>query len=742
MNRWTFEESRIASGRFRISATGWGPDGANVDITTVRGVPTLISSYSSADPFGDAAAVLHFGGLTPFDDLHSTELRRWLMNFADIDIYWSPSIPATSSTAPEDRTIDPFTNQPTVQNPYTGAIKVWEGYIASFDFSDDAIEVQCQGAVFQLDRYQARPFFPARPWPIERLIADQFDHTNRPNLRTKPLQMIWPDTWKRVAPVYTGTSPMVYAPVINPGDNWTEYVSRSTGGFDAALTSFIQNLLTSMITRPGDGDEVVPGDQWTIGKATGRQPQMYVRARNRPADFSVWVGTPGVTVSLSSDSTQAGNVIYGRGTDLHGVVWNNGQVSNDGTRTVYAPLAAEVSVYPLQDNPLLVPGAFVTEVSTSFETGFSQEQATELAQQWLARDRDSGFTGSITLSTDPSSSLSRWQVRAGMTMVLQGFLGSGERGIRLHISAVTVSPEAGTVDLTVDTRYRDLLTVQESINRTRDPLTPIKMLQVNKTSVVLDDIQSPWSYNAGAGCCPIKSLGFHNLIPSTANFPYETYTKKYPPISYPDFYIKCTPNAAKPEDRWVHWYDEVGGGDGVPILTSTKGTISRTEFAVYDKLGNVVPQAMYHVSIYTVDPLVDQDMPQAANGDITPFINNAFETNDPTTGQPWPPGSHLGPSPNLIIGWGSVTNGTSNRCGFSPGSEADNGQNPTGLLIDNLTWQYDSTNNTEYQPDLPANAPQSPGALNVYAMFYAENYTEPVYFMGRLFHQNAGSDSQ
>ena len=732
MRGWLFTTTpNLGSGRFLVSATGYGLDGTNVDITVLRGAVTQVQSFSSGDPFGDSTAVLTFPNITMFDDPSSTELRRWLRFFSDIDIYWSPSVPADQNTAVEDLVIDPYTQRQILTNPFTGpgVVKVWEGYIASLEFGDDGLSVQCQGALFQLDRYLAKPFFPSRPWPVEALIADQFDHARRPNLRTKPLQTIWPASWSRLVPPYRGDQPAVYAPVVAPGQNWTEYVSRNTGGWDAALTSFVQDLLAAMITRTGDGSHVVPGDSWTINKAPGRQPQLYVRARGRASDFTIWLGTPGVSVSLSSDSTQAGNMIFGNGTDLHGQVWNNSVMSVDGSRTDYMPLAADPAVYPIDENPLLVSGAFVTEVQAKFDGGFSQDDAISVSQLMLARDRDTGYTGSITISSDPSPTMSRWTITAGMTVTLMGFLGAGAHGLRLHISAAASSPEQGTVELTVDTRYRDLLTVQEAIARTRDPLTPVKMLQVNRQSVQVPDAQAPWSDSAGAGYVPQLSRSFHVARPSTLLFPYQSFARLRPPISYPDYYVRCSANAGTDDGRWA---------GPVPIRLSQSGTIVRTEFAMYDMYGNVI-QAPFHVSIYNLD-VNSQYMPTAADGEgPSPFLDNAFESNDPTTGQPWPPNSGMGPDPSLIIGWGNQANHIMNAAGFSPGSEAD-GNGPTGLLIDGVSWQYDcSASNPQYDPTLPVG--QEPNeALLVWAMFYAE-YPSAVYFMGRLFHQPVGSDA-
>src|SRR6185503_8239267 len=180
MSPWTFTASAGVPGRFLIAATGYSTDGRNVDITTVRGVPTMITSFSSADPFGDASAVLSFPGITPLDDMDSIELRRWLRFYSDIDIYWAPATPAPGNADPVDLVIDPATNRANLTAPYTNAVKVWEGYIASMAFNDESgLEVSCQGALFQVDRYKAKPFFPNRPWPLEALIAEQFDLVHR-----------------------------------------------------------------------------------------------------------------------------------------------------------------------------------------------------------------------------------------------------------------------------------------------------------------------------------------------------------------------------------------------------------------------------------------------------------------------------------------------------------------------------------------------------------------------------------
>lgn len=747
MGAWNFTSTTTMGGRFIPVITKLTQGGRLVDVSTVRGAPTLIGSYSSGDPFGDSTAVLTFPALTMFDDLDATDLSRWLGYYSDVDLYWAPTVPMGAGHYPaSDQVIDPLTDQPGFVAPLrlrdasgkvgsiVHALKVWEGFIASMTPGSDGLQIQCQGALFQLDRYLAKPFYPAQPWPIESLLLDTFSRVHKPHLRTGPLAILWPPGWARFVPKYVGGSADVYAPVAHPGNAWTGYTSRQTGAWEHALTGFVQDQLSVMITRPGDG--VASGNQWTIinqlswHNRPGRRPIMSIRDRFRAPDFALWVGTPGVDVSVTGDSTQSENIIYGSGTDIHGVTWRNAVIANDGSRTDYLPLAASRDVYPYVHNKALVRGGFVSEAMTKFGTGFGQADAADVSKQSLARDADPGWTGTITLSTDPSTTLSRWQLRAGMVVSLKGFLGSGAAGVPFHISAVSANPEAGTVELTVDTRFRDLLTVQEAFDRTRDPLNPVKMLQVNRQSVIIQDVQAPWDYHAGSGYVPRLSKAFHDYCPINQPFPYTDWATKHNPLRYASWYIKCNAGAANRTDRWA---------GPIPILTSEKGSISHTEFACYNQYGQLL-KIPFHVSIYSLD-VGASNMPRDSGGP-SPYIDNAFESINPATGQQWPQGTYLQAPDSMLNGWGNRQHGVYMRAGFSPGSEVE-GNNPTGLLMDDATWTYDNTTR-DLRMGYQIN-PISPGykqtarSISLYAMFYAE-HTESVYFMGRLQRLNQGAD--
>lgn len=754
MAKWDRSVTRAVGGRFQIVFTRVGiadplnpSTGQPHDVTFFRGVPTNLANYSSSDPFGDAAAQLTFPRITGFDDFDSPELGSWLAEYSDVDIWWIPGAPLAGTVVPPgsadaDTWIDlngiealaPVNEWTLVGSDYVkGAArgsKVFEGFVASFELSGDGagsgLQVQIQGALFQADRYLMKPFYPPNPQTLESLIGVAFDHSSRPHLRTAPFQIEWPVGWTQVAPAYDPTQSTTYAPNVAPGTKWTGYTSRSTGAWDRSLTGFVQDQIAVMLTQVGVG--VPPGNQWTVmlarqGDPTypqGRTPVLKVRDRFRAPDFSLWFGTDGLKVDLTKDSTQTANLVYGDGTDVSGTVWRNAVISADGSRTDYQPLASSQDVYPTINNPLFNPQQFASEAYVKYGTGFNQPDAVTSAQQTLRRDLDAGWAGTLTLSLDPVE-MSRWLIQAGMTLLLKGWVGTGATGMKFHVSAAEMDVNDGTVQLTVDTRYRDLLNLSDALARTRDPLTPSKLLQLNRASAIIEDVQAPWDYSAGSGFVPLASTAFYAYLPAGDTFPYNDWVQHHPPFMYPSWYVSVQADSADSELRWT---------GPVPILTAEKGTIARSEFFCVDKYGQPV-QIPFSVSLYYVNVSVT-NMPQE-DGEYSPFLFGAFEPINPDTGQPWSPGLLLAPDQSYIIGWGNYAQ----PAGFSPGLETA-GDSPTGLLTDDSTWTFDNTNNPNYNKEAPAGQAQAASAITIYAMFYAE-YSEPVYFQGRLFKQPQGT---
>jgi len=116
----------------------------------------------------------------------------------------------------------------------------------------------------------------------------------------------------------------------------------------------------------------------------------------------------------------------------------------------------------------------------------------------------------------------------------------------------------------------------------------------------------------------------------------------------------------------------------------------------------------------------------------SPFIENAFQdTTD--TGAPLPDGAFLTADNSIIIGWGD----SDQPAGYSPGSKSD-GHVLTGQLIDDSTWTFDFSSNPEFETWAAAGTKQPDSSFTGYAAFYCE-WTEPVYFIGRIYRQDQGT---
>jgi hypothetical protein len=132
MAKWTFSRTATLGGRFQIIITkpGYRP----TDVTMLRGVPAQLSSYTNADPFGDATAQISFPQLTGFDDLDSADVGCWLGDFSNVDIWW---LPAEQVEAGTGDVLSPLTNAADIITPVRtelGAearIKVWEGLVVA-----------------------------------------------------------------------------------------------------------------------------------------------------------------------------------------------------------------------------------------------------------------------------------------------------------------------------------------------------------------------------------------------------------------------------------------------------------------------------------------------------------------------------------------------------------------------------------------------------------------------------------
>lgn len=695
------------------------------DVAFFRGVPTQLGSFGFEDPFGPATLQLTFPAVTLFDKVGFGDLD-WILEDADVDLVWVGPLPPG----------------------YPGGGYRWEGYFASFDWGDNGFTVQCAGANHQHDLTLAKPEYLARPLPYEVAIARTM--TGRLDLRTKPLRIEWPAWWStRYSDPPAGTPTYMIPSGVKAGQNWSALVTRSTGSWDARLTGFAQSLLSSMYTERG---------RWTIDLDPGRQPVMRhldLRMVPRSDDILIDAVQPGIKVRLSEDFSQSANVAHGQGSSLAGVGYSGMEVSPDGLTTTYRPLAALRQVDPVTDkNGWFQRGRFRREVLLQLQPGLDETDARKVAVSHLTRFGNPGYVGSIELESDPTVngvSFPHFLVRAGFTVRVPRLFGNPE-GVLLHVTKSDHDPASRKTTLTVDSRYRDMLTVDEVRLRTRDALTVTRLLVAGGYQPPIPDQLLPWDYAGGSGYVPsgaqLSSKRLFDGMPAGIPFPWTDWTRARPPrsASWKSCYIRLGPATGNANDNWTSVSDKSGSKLGIPIKMSQAGTIRLLQVAAYDKDGNVLPVS-FHLSLYysrgvnyTSMPSMPTEFegkfPPYQGGQHFPFFPAAWETYKDDGTQQNPASANAVETSGLIRAWGS----NYEKAGHWPGSSAS-GDPATGLLVDETTWSFDTTHfDSTFDPFSPTKNKANPLAGQVYAMLWCDmQKQQEVFFAGRMFRVEPGT---
>lgn len=712
-------------GSWRVIATPPGKEAR--DISWVREIPTAIGSWTLGDPFGPVQASLTFGKITVLDAIGVGELD-WLAEGTDVDIIYVGTLPAG----------------------YPDGAFRWEGYMESFDFGPEGLTVALKGAMHQFDNYLAKPEYTQRPIPYEFALERQW--SDRPDLRLRPLAIEWPSWWTTTYSPVRGPLPYMVPTGVVPGNYWTGLVTRQTGSWEPVLTNYMQTLLTSMYTERG---------RWTLDLLPHRRPVLRHRDFKTEPDATTLVidpAAPGVQLQLSTDYSQRLNVVYGQGRSLTGEAYSGMQVSTDGLRTRYKPLAALRQVEPVSDrNGWLQPSRMRKEVLLQLQEGLEAQEAQKVAQAHLGHFAEPGLTGTIILTSDPlwgtsGTFLSRTLIKAGMTVQAVKVFGRDE-GVLLHITQVSTDLNGATT-LTVDSKYRDRLTAEEVRLRGRDALSVTRMLIAGQYNPPLPDMLLPWNYAEGSGHIPsgqeYNSLPLFRDMPDEIGFPWTEWTTQRPPRSraWRANYIRIGPKSGNADNNWARVTDRRGGQFGFPIKLSQGGAIRLIQMAAYDANGNIM-KVPFHFSIYQNSNVNVLSMPKVSTAaqatetgyainQHTPFFNEAWETYrlDGTQRQTEEPIQVS--SVGLVRAWGTKHA----PAGYWPGSKAT-GDPPTGLLVDEATWDFQLNGFDKKSSIDPYTTRQtSPFAGFVYGMVYCDaQLTEEVFFLGRMWRSETGSGS-
>lgn len=751
--------------------------GARRDLSVFRGLPVTINSFTGQDPFGAKDLQLTFPQITPFETFGFGDLD-WLEKGCQIQLIWRGKLPFTYRYgAPKFTSIG---HGQSTMSAWTPGF-VWEGQVVTPTMDSEAgVSLLCTGAAYQLDYYQARPEYPYRPFTYEHAIARQF--RGKPHLKLKALQISWPEDWPTQYTHPHKPTPSYLIPQhLRNNQNWTGLLTRETGKWEAVLTSYILTLLNSMYTTNG---------RWTVDVWRGRRPVLEHRSILLvPNESTIVVDPldPGVKFNLVVDWSQTLDVVYAQGTALDGVAFSGMEVSSDGGTTYYVPAAARRQAFPISNNKWLDRSLMPIEIMLQVQQGLDPAAAQIVARDHLRRFSDAGVTGTVTLSSDPTIGgvlIPRYLVRPGMQLQVPGLFGRPE-GFVLHVTENTCDLDAGTNQLTVDSKYRDAITVQEARMAGRDTLQVSRSLIAGQYQPPVPDQLVPWSYQRGSGFIPSgkgkSSLALFDGMPDKMQFPWTDWTTQRPPghHKWRNSYIgPITPDGTRASNMWAYRATDkhqLLSRFGIPIFTAQACTIRLLQIAAYNADGTVA-KVPFHVSFYVNSGVAVSNMPMLTTAEVAggaeslvggshatyaakdyyPFGSLAWEqyNSDGTLTNPQVPQAHV--SSHQVRIYGTYFQ----MAGFYPGSDpgptdAAGVRHPnrtarlaaaTGLLVDESQWSIDTTTvDAEFDPVSKKNDQKlrRKGAAGmVYAMIYCDQVDPAgngdVYFLGRMFRVPTG----
>jgi hypothetical protein len=698
-----------------------------VDISLVRGMPTSVASMGTSDPFGPTTAQISVPSVTLLDSLGEGDLW-WCTGDVNVDIHW----------------FDVKKNRTT----YT-----WEGHVTSFEWGGDGgtLTITCRGALLQLQDFLSVPKYPYQPSPYEIEIANQFK--NRPSLRLAGMQIQFPKWWtKTYDKVYWDKQPLYRRPTgLVKGQKWTGLMTRNTGEFGASI-EHIEELLGAMFTERG---------QWTLMLGKGRVPILSHRDRlDEPVvgiTNVVDLLHPGVHMtSATRDHGQKVSAVYANGTTVKGVTFNGMRVSPNGANTWYEPYAARREVEPaITTNPWYDSGVLRREVNIQFSEGADEEEAYPVAQQHLDRYVDSGVTATMELTIDPMVPQlegaapiykPRQLLMAGESIQVKNIFGRPE-GMLFHITEVSTTDEA--TSLTLDSKYRDQLTVQEVRAGSRDALAPVRMLAINSYAPTMQDLLFPWSYTLGSGAIPRQSKNFLKSAPASLEFPWDAWTKAHPPRDkrYTNAYIKIGPTSKIATNNWAK-QKTANAKDfkAYTVRLSQAGEARLLQIAAYDRNGAVM-KVPFHVSFYMQLGIKASNMPKLTTAQAKkyppykanqnyPFFAGAFESVDSNgrLNESWQ--NSLGTA-GLIAGWGNYYDKAGYWPGTSTSGSADTATGMLSLTMPGLSWNLvggDAQRVDQQRTPAQNLANDTKGVADVAVMIYCDaQKTKDVFFLGRIY---------
>jgi hypothetical protein len=530
--------------------TGWGPTSVaetqygyvtivinSKDVTFVRGVKTRMTRLSLQEPFGEGTADFTIAGATEFD-------------YGDVGFEWlevetSVEIRHYSAAGAFVRTL-------------------WTGVVMNlqWDSSSDQWDMTAGGTFAGV-----AGVIPHEP----KIIDKERDMGTSIVMSCRRVNGRWAAMQEILMNINT----------------------RKRGSMSQTLMDFVTEMLAIAQTDSGG--------QWTMGRVFAVPRRYELRLKDQTTEnFTVYLRSPGTTVSLTRDLTQAKRRIMGEGINVNGgrwsgtifpnigretiptfpgnltigssgsnvdiwqyemssngyevgtdfaigsglytqveadacselqedaglpqtgvvnlatwnATWNNGNPQMNFSGSVHLPLYEDTRVMqffrsangsPLSYNPAFNDNIIPVGAYINYGENTSKKFARKSAKRMIQRDSDPGWSGTITLAGVDPPEMSKYDICEGMNVRLPWYNGTSG-GILLHVAGVDWSEaDSGwSVQLTVDTKARDLLTLAEMRDRNRETRQDPARAAINlfRKSAHTRDPGTPWDAEGGFGELP------------------------------------------------------------------------------------------------------------------------------------------------------------------------------------------------------------------------------------------------
>lgn len=300
-----------------------------IDVTYFRAHPSEMGPWSSNEPNGDAATSIHFPQISWFERPNHGELA-WIAGGSDVDI---------------------------ILHRQNGSRKtLFEGLVVglSHDGQGMGLSINVIGTLYQADH---SPYI-------------------------QELYLMHRDIGNAIADIMDGAISRHYLPCNRPVTGIFTNI-RGSGG--ARLTQSVQDLLATAFTANAN-------NQWTITNAQGRRP--VVRLKDKTTKhWSMAIGHPGLSLSLTNDFQQMVGMIWGSGVAIDGGSWFNAKYP--GIRIDDAP------IFPLPVGQVFSAGdghtgfdAMADELRTR---GYHMVSGDRYSTSDVAAVRDAQYRSGITI---------------------------------------------------------------------------------------------------------------------------------------------------------------------------------------------------------------------------------------------------------------------------------------------------------------------------------------------------------